>query len=138
MKILSRIAATFVLSSLLIVVPASASNNTLSDEERRALLGPEFKYISSGETVPDEDKLVAALECDGGFEVAWLEKYGKGSALPTPDPKVAAVILAIETAGALSKTQHKERHMISCLAEKDMVQSSQAEGVWWPTRYSLK
>lgn len=124
--------------AVILLLATGCTASTETRDKQYGVYGPEFKYISSGETVPDEDKLVAALECDGGFEVAWLEKNGKSSAQPTSDPKVAAVILAIKTAGALSKTKQKERHMTSCLAEKDMVQSSQAEGVWWPTRYSLK
>lgn len=124
--------------ALILLLATGCTANAEARDKQYVLYGPKFKYISSDETVPDENKLVAALECDGSFEIAWLEKNGKSSSQPASDPKVAAVILAIKIGGALSKTQHKERHMVSCLAEKDMVQSSQAEGVWWPTRYSLK
>ena len=124
--------------AVILLLATGCTASTETRDKQYGVYGPEFKYISSGETVPDEDKLVAALECDGGFEVAWLEKNGKSSARPTSDPQVAAVILAIKTAGVLSKTKHKERHMISCLAEKDLVQLDQTEGIWWPTRYSLK
>ena len=124
--------------AVILLLATGCTASTETRDKQYGVYGPEFKYISSGETVPDEDKLVAALECDGGFEVAWLEKNGKSSARPISDPKVAAVILAIKTAGALSKTQQKARHMVSCLAEDDMVQLDQTEGIWWPTRYSLK
>ena len=124
--------------AVILLLATGCTASTETRDKQYVLYGPEFKYISSGETVPDDDKLGAGLVCDLRFENAWLEKNGKGSARPISDPKVAAVVLMIKTGGALSKTQQKARHMVSCLAEDDMVQLDQTEGIWWPTRYSLK
>ena len=60
-----------------LLLATGGTANAETRDKQYVLYGPEFKYISSDKTVPDEDKLVAALECDGSFEIAWLEKTVK-------------------------------------------------------------
>ena len=72
------------------------------------------------------------------MEVLRLHGWKRSKQLGHLRSKSGGCDFGIKTAGVLSKTEHKERHMISCLAEKDLVQLDQTEGIWWPTRYSLK
>ena len=114
---------------------AEASNK--EDSLPYHVAGPEFTYLSSGAVVPFDDKFVAAVGCDGDFEVAWLEKYGNDKLSTSSNPKVAAVLSAVQLAIITSRgnrTEKKELFMKNCLAEKDMKQTDETVQTWWPGR----
>lgn len=95
--------------------------------------GPEYKFVSSGEIVPDEDKLAVALECDEEFEQEWSPNVGKTY---STSARALETTVALTVLKATLKNSEKEQHMIECMAEKDMELSDENAERWWPTKFS--
>lgn len=107
--------------------------NYVKEQNHFEKYGPEYKFISSGEIVPDGDKLAAALECDEGFEQKWSPTVGGRN--PSSESGLATEV-ALTVLKATMKNRDKERHMIECMAENDMELSDENAERWWPTKFS--
>ena len=132
LRFFSVFAVTIFLSSC-VTETVVRDENYVKEKKHFEKYGPDYKFVSSGEIVPNGDKLAAALECDVEFEQEWSPNVGRSYS--TSD-RAMATTAALTVLKAAVKNTAKEKHMIECMAKKDMELSDENAERWWPTKFS--